>query len=122
MTFENLHNLQKRIEELRRQAEIAEREGNLERVAQILYGELPMAEKECRAYEKKYAGVEAKKKGKETNGRYIKETVDDAGVKAAAFLLLIQFPEILMAGVLVQMYDPVLVMVRFPLTFNVPPE
>ncbi|MEK7465626.1 MAG: AAA family ATPase [Patescibacteria group bacterium] len=76
MTFENLHNLQKRIEELRRQAEIAEREGNLERVAQILYGELPSAEKEYRAYEKKFATEENKKKKSDKNERFIKEVVD----------------------------------------------
>lgn len=82
MTFENLHNLQKRIEELRRQAEIAEREGNLERVAQVVYGELPMAEKEYRAYEKKYGAVNEKKTGSKKGEKFIKETVDEEDIAA----------------------------------------
>ncbi len=36
MSFDNLNNLRKRLEDLRRQGELAEREGNLERVAQII--------------------------------------------------------------------------------------
>ncbi len=81
MTFENLHNLQRRIEELRRQAEIAEREGNLERVAQIRYGELPTADKEYRAFEKKYAVAE-RGKGGVSEERFIRETVDDEDIAA----------------------------------------
>ena len=36
--FENMHNLRKKIEDLRRAAEVAEREGNLERVAKSTTG------------------------------------------------------------------------------------
>jgi len=54
ISFEHIHNLRKKIEDLRREAELAEREGNLERVAKIIYGELPQAEKEFKAFEKKY--------------------------------------------------------------------
>jgi ATP-dependent Clp protease ATP-binding subunit ClpB len=61
ISFEHLHNLRKRIDDLRRQAELAEREGNLEKVARLLYGELPQAEKELKAFEKRYAPNYAEK-------------------------------------------------------------
>ncbi len=61
ISLEHLHNLRKRIEDLRRQAELSEREGNLERVAKIIYGELPQAEREFNAYENKYAQINADK-------------------------------------------------------------
>ncbi len=70
MVFENVHNLRKRIEDLRRSAEVAERDGDLETVAKIRYGELPQAEKEFVAYEKKHFGAKAQKE------RFIKEQVD----------------------------------------------
>jgi len=54
LAVEQLHQLHKKIDDLRREAEIAEREGNLERVAQILYGELPKAEKEFKSFEKQH--------------------------------------------------------------------
>ncbi len=66
IAFENLHNLRKKIEDLRRDAEVAEREGDLERVAEILYGSLPQAEKDYKNLEKK----QAKDHG------FIKEAVD----------------------------------------------
>ncbi len=73
ISVENLHNLRKKVEDLKRESEIAEREGNLERVAQILYGELPRAEKEVKAFEKKYIG--------ETRGdKFIKEFVDEEDI------------------------------------------
>ncbi|MBI5079265.1 AAA family ATPase [Candidatus Wolfebacteria bacterium] len=84
ISFEEIHNLRKKAEDLRREAELAEREGNLEKVARIVYGELPAAEKEFKIYEKKYLGVKQKtKNGKEPEGRFIKEMVgedDIAGV------------------------------------------
>lgn len=73
--IENLHNLRKQRDDLKRQAEIAEREGNLERVAQIIYGELPKAEKELQALEKKY--FQAKKEDK-----FLKEYVDEEDIGA----------------------------------------
>ncbi len=79
MVFEDLHNLRRRIDDLKHEAEIVERDGNLERVAQIIYGELPVAEKEFKAFEKKYfVGV---KKGKDKSA-YIKEAVDEEDVAA----------------------------------------
>ena len=65
IAFENLHNLRKKIEDLRRNAEVAEREGDLEKVAEILYGSLPQAEKDYKHLEKKQRG-----------GGFIKEAVD----------------------------------------------
>ena len=44
--FETLHQLRQKVDNLKRESEIAEREGNLERVAQIIYGELPASEKD----------------------------------------------------------------------------
>ncbi|MDP3947949.1 MAG: AAA family ATPase [bacterium] len=79
MTFETLHNLQSRIETLRREADTVERAGNLERVAQIVYGELPAAEREYKAFEKKYftkVGAKSVKDG------FFKETVDEEDIAA----------------------------------------
>ncbi|MDP3724981.1 MAG: AAA family ATPase, partial [Nanoarchaeota archaeon] len=75
ISVENLHNLRKHVENLKRESEVAEREGNLERVAQILYGELPKAEKEVKAFEKKYIG-EARQ------DKFIKEYVDEEDIAA----------------------------------------
>lgn len=66
ITLENLHNLRKKIEDLKRQAELAEREGDLEGVAQIVYGSLPQAEKDYKNFTKKHAKVSG----------FIKEAVD----------------------------------------------
>jgi len=68
LVFENLHSSRKRLEDLKREAERAEREGNLERVAEILYGELPGAEKDHRALEKRYRTARTK--------HFIRETVE----------------------------------------------
>ena len=76
ITFDNLNSLRKRIEDLRRQAELAEREGNLEKVAQVLYGELPAAEKEYQIFEKKHFS---------RKDQFLKQAVDEediAGVVA----------------------------------------
>ena len=80
IAFENLHNLRRRLDDLRRQAELKEREGNLEQVAQIIYGELPVAEKEFRAFEKKY--FDRTDKAGQSNQSYIRETVDEEDVAA----------------------------------------
>jgi ATP-dependent Clp protease ATP-binding subunit ClpB len=88
--FETLHQLRQRVDNLKREAEIAEREGNLERVAQILYGEQPAAEKDFAMFEKKnfggpaMAGVKGKK-GKSAvpaSDRFLKESVDKEDVAA----------------------------------------
>jgi ATP-dependent Clp protease ATP-binding subunit ClpB len=75
ISFDNLHNLRKKSEDLRHEAELAEREGNLERVAQIIYGELPQAEKEFKAFEKK--NLNRDKKGADA---FIKEVVDEEDI------------------------------------------
>ncbi|HEY4475182.1 MAG TPA: AAA family ATPase, partial [Candidatus Paceibacterota bacterium] len=69
ISVENLHSLRQKAENLRREAEVSEREGNLERVAQILYGELPKAEKDLKSFEKNLFQIERK-------GKFIKEFVD----------------------------------------------
>ena len=51
-TVSRIHELKKKIESLKESAEIAERQADLERVAQIRYGEIPAAEKSLRAEEK----------------------------------------------------------------------
>ncbi|MGC9611053.1 MAG: AAA family ATPase [Minisyncoccia bacterium] len=76
---ENLHDLRREIEDLKRAAEVAERDGNFDRVAQIRYGELPKAEKRYLDLEKKHEG-KAAKKGK--SGHFIKETVDEEDIAA----------------------------------------
>ncbi len=84
IAFENLHNLRRRIEDLRRQAELAERASDLEKVAQILYGELPKTEKEYEALEKKRLKA-VKGKNADQTEKFIKEMVDEediAGVVA----------------------------------------
>ncbi len=72
ITFENLHNLRKKIEDLKRQAELAEREGDLESVAQIVYGSLPQAEKDYKSFTKKHA----------KSSGFIKEMVDAEDIAA----------------------------------------
>lgn len=96
VTFEKFHNLRKKIDDLRHEAEVAEREGNFERVAKVLYGELPIAEKEYEAFEKKYLklngmpthdGLSPKKKqtkvkadDTKTEYRFIKEKIDEEDI------------------------------------------
>ncbi len=81
LTFEEFHSLKKHIEDLKRQAELAEREGNLEKVAKIHYGELPQAEKNLKVFEKKYIERKTVKNGKnKKNDRFIKEAVDEEDV------------------------------------------
>ncbi len=75
IAVENLHNLRKAVDDLRRFAEVAEREGDLERVAQITYGELPKALRELKSFEKRYFKVERK-------GKFIKEYVDEEDIAA----------------------------------------
>jgi ATP-dependent Clp protease ATP-binding subunit ClpB len=70
---------------------VAEREANLERVAEIIYGELPAAEKDFQIFEKKNFGDSAIKRtrvGVGANGktssddRFLKESVDKEDVAA----------------------------------------
>ncbi len=78
ISSEQTHNLRKRVEDLKREAELAERDGNLEKVAKILYGELPQAEKEFKAFEKKYLTNE--KRSDSSNGKFIREVVDEEDI------------------------------------------
>jgi len=82
ISFEYLHNLRKKVEDLRREAELVEREGNLERVAKIIYGELPQAEKEFKIFEKKFTEREDNKKikNRKTDKQFIKEAVDEEDI------------------------------------------
>jgi len=83
---ENLHGLRREIEDLKRAAEVAEREGNFDRVAQIRYGELPKSEKHYSDLEKKYENKAKTKKGAgltaQAGGHFIKETVDEEDIAA----------------------------------------
>ncbi|MDE2019319.1 MAG: AAA family ATPase [Patescibacteria group bacterium] len=82
--FETLHQLRQKVDNLKREAEVAERDGNLERVAQITYGELPQAEKDFQMFEKKNFGVTKAKRSKAAAhaDRYLKEAVDKEDVAA----------------------------------------
>jgi ATP-dependent Clp protease ATP-binding subunit ClpB len=81
--FETLHQLRQKVDNLKREAEIAEREGSLERVAKILYGELPQAEKDFALFEKKNFGAPKGKKTKTaTSDRFLKEAVDKEDIAA----------------------------------------
>ncbi len=83
LTFEKFQNLRKRMDELKKEAEVAERAGNLERVAQILYGELPQSEKEYKAFEKKYLSQDrAKRSDNAKDGSFVKEVVDEEDIAA----------------------------------------
>ena len=70
--LEKLNNLREQVDSLRREKEIAERDGDLTAVAEITYGKLPKAEKEYEAYEKKYF-TPSKKQDKEG---FLKQEVD----------------------------------------------
>ncbi|HXF43953.1 MAG TPA: AAA family ATPase [Candidatus Paceibacterota bacterium] len=72
IAVEKLHNLRREVEELKRTAELAEREGDLGRVAEIIYGSLPKAERELKSFENKYL--------KNTGGKFIKEYVDEEDI------------------------------------------
>lgn len=72
----DLNELRRKVEDLRWQSEVAEREGDLERVAQITYSELPEAEKELKKLEKKNEN----KKKKDVKGGFIKEYVDEEDI------------------------------------------
>jgi ATP-dependent Clp protease ATP-binding subunit ClpB len=86
--FETLHQLRQKVDNLKREAEVAEREGNLERVAQITYGELPQAEKDFATFEKKNFGGAAAAKGRKktasasSNERFLKDSVDQEDIAA----------------------------------------
>ena len=86
--FETLHQLRQKVDNLKQEVVTAERDGNLERVAEITYGELPRAEKDFQIFEKKNFGSGAKvKRGKTApEGRFLKEAVDKEDVAAIVSL------------------------------------
>ena len=78
IAFENLHNLRKKIDDLRREAELVERGGDLDRVAELRYGELPATEREYELLEKKYSNKF--KTTRKKDDVYIKEGVDEEDI------------------------------------------
>lgn len=74
ISFEHLHELKSKIENLKRDAETAEREGNLERMAEVLYGELPQSEKDLSIFERKHFGTGSK------NGKFLREAVKEEDI------------------------------------------
>jgi ATP-dependent Clp protease ATP-binding subunit ClpB len=76
-SFGNIHDLQKEIEELKREAELEEREGNFDRVAKIRYDELPVREKELEKAEKKFSS-----KRSSSSQSFIKDQVDEEDIAA----------------------------------------
>ena len=88
--FELLHKLRQRIENLKREAEVAERESNLERVAEIRYSDLPMAEKELQKFETKHFGRAKRGQGPlsgpaghpDKDRSFLKDSVDREDVAA----------------------------------------
>ena len=78
--FETLHQLRQKVDNFKRESEVAEREGSLERMAEIIYGELPQAQKDFEAYEKKHFGGKTKKGS--LDKQFIKEAVDKDDVAA----------------------------------------
>ncbi|GAB4332220.1 MAG: ATP-dependent chaperone ClpB [Calditrichia bacterium] len=69
-TIQQIRLLKEKIDQLRNEMEIAEREGNLNRVAEIKYGEIPTAEKEMQAASQKLQEIQ-----KDT--KMLKEEVDE---------------------------------------------
>ncbi|MBI3088886.1 MAG: AAA family ATPase [Candidatus Colwellbacteria bacterium] len=78
MLFEKLNGLRERLDVLKREKEIAERQGDLERVARIIYGEMPTATKEYQSFEKKYFSKPAS--NKEGRHQFLKQEVDEEDV------------------------------------------
>lgn len=70
-SIEGLKNVKKKIEETRAQIEIAEREGNLEKAAQLKYGELPQLEKE-----KETLDQASQEENKDDDNKLLREIVD----------------------------------------------
>ncbi len=80
--FEELHRLRQNVENLKREVEVAEREARLDRVAEIIYGELPAAQKEHQAFEKKHFSAARKGRKAQAGDRFLKGAVDKEDVAA----------------------------------------
>src|SRR5258705_10000493 len=61
------------LEQLRTEADLATRRGDLQKAAEISYGRLPSVEKEIQQLEKRLAEIQKK-------GKYLKEEVDDEDI------------------------------------------
>ncbi len=79
-SIEGLHEIRKRIEALRHEAEVAEREGNFERVAKITYGELPAVEKEYKSLERKTSRAGKKGERESDEKKFVKEVVGEEDI------------------------------------------
>lgn len=80
--FEELHRLRQTIDTLNREVEVAERESRHDRLAEIIYGELPQAQKEHQAFEKKHFASNRKTLAKQeaAGDRFLKGAVDKEDV------------------------------------------
>lgn len=79
MLFEKLNAFREKVDVLKREKEVAEREGELERVARIIYGELPAAIKEYQSFEKKYFSKPTRGRNAERR-QFLKQEVDEEDV------------------------------------------
>jgi ATP-dependent Clp protease ATP-binding subunit ClpB len=70
-----IRQLKEKIEQLKMEEQTAEREGNLQRVAEIRYGEIVSAQKELDAQNTELAGTSSQ-------GRFLKEEVDEEDIAA----------------------------------------
>jgi len=73
--FLRTHDVQKKMDELKLEAEMAEIKGNFDRVAQIKYGEIPNLEKEIKNIDRKHLS-----KTKQSLSFILKETVDEEDI------------------------------------------
>jgi ATP-dependent Clp protease ATP-binding subunit ClpB len=73
--LENLNQLRQKIENLKKEAQVAEREADLDKVAKITYGELPQMEKDYNLLEKKYFS-------QKKESRFVKEIIDEEDIAA----------------------------------------
>jgi len=68
-----INEAKKKIEKLKQEADIAEREGNLQKTAEIRYGKIPEQEKTMRANQKKLVEVQK-------NRPFLKEEIDEEDI------------------------------------------
>jgi len=78
-SFSKVHDVQRRIEGLRHEAEAEERASNFERAAKIRYGELPTLEKELHALEKERIAAKGRV-GSAKEKFFIKEAIDQEDI------------------------------------------
>lgn len=76
IAIEDLHELRKKVDNLRYKAEVAEREGDFEKTAQIKYDKLPDAEQELEKLEEKLSKENDDPKEK----KFVKEYVDEEDI------------------------------------------